>query len=134
MTTFARTSSFLRQVLWADALISGATGLLLLLGASFLAGLLDLPIELLRTAGLVLLPFVAYVVYVATRENPSRGAVWVVILVNILWVAASIGLLLSGWVAPNGLGIAFVVVQALAVGLFAELQVVGLRRAAPAMA
>lgn len=134
MTTFARPSSFLRQALLADAVISGAMGLLLLLGAGFLAGLLDLPMELLRTAGLVLLPFVAFVAYVATRENPARGAVWAVIVINALWVVASIGLLLSGWVAPNGLGITFVIVQALAVGLFAELQYVGLRRAAPAMA
>lgn len=81
-----------------------------------------------------MLPFVTFVAYVATRENTAPRAVWAVILVNALWVVASIGLLLSGWVAPNGLGITFVIVQALAVGLFAELQYVGLRRVAPAVA
>lgn len=128
MTTFVRSSSLLRQALLADAVISGAMGLLLLLGAGFLTGLLDLPVALLRYAGLLLLPFVAFVAYMATREPLDRTAVWCAILVNAFWVVASIGLLLSGWVAPNGLGIAFVIVQAVAVGIFAELQLVGLRR------
>jgi hypothetical protein len=81
-----------------------------------------------------LLPFVAYVAYVAGREQLVPATVWIVILVNALWVIASVGLLLSGWVTPNGLGMAFVVVQAVAVGLFAELQYIGLRRAAPTVA
>lgn len=51
---FFRVASFLQRVLLADALISGATGLVLLLGASFLAGLLELPEALLRSAGLLL--------------------------------------------------------------------------------
>jgi len=51
-----------------------------------------------------------------------------VILINALWVAASIVLLLSGWVAPNALGTVFVIVQALAVAVFADLQYLGVRR------
>jgi hypothetical protein len=128
MTAIVRPAPFLRQVLLLDAVVSGATGLLLLLGAGFLTGLLALPVELLRTAGLLLLPFVAFVAYIATRTPFSRAGVWAVIGVNALWVLTSIGLLLSGWVAPNGLGLAFIIAQALVVGLFAELQVVGLRR------
>ena len=42
--------------------------------------------------------------------------------------AGSIGLLVSGWVAPTALGYAFVIAQAIVVGVFAELQFVGLRR------
>lgn len=38
-----RSPLFLRRALLADALVSGATGLLLLLGAGLLAGLLELP-------------------------------------------------------------------------------------------
>lgn len=124
----SRISPFLRQILLVDALITGATGLLLLLGADFLATLLDLPIGLLRYAGLILLPFVAFVFYLAAREQVQRSAIWLVIGINILWVAASIALLLSGWATPNGLGIAFVIFQAVVVGVFAELQYVGLRR------
>ncbi|HEY0735948.1 MAG TPA: hypothetical protein VGD69_13630 [Herpetosiphonaceae bacterium] len=126
-------SPFLRRVLLADALVSGATGLLMLLGAGLLTDMLDLPAALLRTAGLILLPYALFVVYVATRSS-QRAAVWAVILINALWAVDSIVLLLSGWVAPNALGYAFVIVQALAVAVFAELQYIGVRRATATIA
>jgi hypothetical protein len=65
-------SPFLRRALLADALISGATGLLMLIGANVLASLLGLPEALLRYAGLVLLPYGSLVAYVATREQLRR--------------------------------------------------------------
>jgi hypothetical protein len=40
----------------------------------------------------------------------------------------------TGWVAPTWLGYAFVLVQAVVVALFAELQFFGLRRARLAIA
>jgi hypothetical protein len=125
---FSRHSPLLRQGLLADAVITGTTGLVMFFGASVLASLLELPAALLRYAGLALLPFVAYVAYGATRERVHRSAVWAVILLNALWVAASIVLLLSGWVAPNALGAVFVIVQALAVAVFADIQYLGVRR------
>jgi len=118
----------LRRVLLADALVSGATGLLMFGGAGFLASLLDLPQPLLSYAGLVLLPYGALVAWVGTRENLQRPAVWTVILANALWTVDSIVLLLSGWVAPNTLGYAFVIAQALVVALFAAMQYRGIRR------
>lgn len=134
MSSFTQPTALLRQALRLDAIISGAMGLLLIFGAGLLAGLLDLPVPLLRTAGLVLLPFVVYVAYVAGRVRLAPSHVWLVILINALWVLASVGLLLSGQVTPNGFGVAFVIVQAVAVGIFAELQYMGLRRRAPAVA
>lgn len=128
-----RISPFLRRVLLADTLVSGATGLLMLLGAGLLTDMLDLPTALLRTAGLILLPYALFVIYVATRSS-QPAAVWAVIVINALWAVDSIVLLLSGWVTPNALGYAFVLVQAVAVAVFAELQYVGLRRATPAIA
>jgi hypothetical protein len=123
-----RLSPFLQRALLADALISGATGLLMFLGAGFLTGLLALPEPLLRYAGLALLPFAAFVVFVATRERLNRMLVWDVIILNALWTIGSIVLLVSGWVAPNMLGAAFVIFQAVVVGVFAELQFIGVRR------
>jgi hypothetical protein len=125
-----RHPSFLRQVLLADAALSGATGLLMLLGAGWLAGLLGLPEALLRFAGLSLMPYVAYVVYVATRQPTSRAAIWSVIAANDLWAAASVALLLTGWVSPNALGIGFVLFQAAVVAGLGAVQYVGLRRLA----
>jgi hypothetical protein len=93
-----------------------------------------LPVPLMREAGLLLVPYVAFVAWVGTRETISRPAVHAIIVLNVLWVAASIGLLVSGWVAPTTPGYAFVIAQAIVVGAFAELQVMGLRRAQVATA
>jgi hypothetical protein len=122
----------LRFALLADAAASGATGLMMIAGAGLLDGLLGLPVALMREAGLLLVPYVAFVAYVGTRETISRPAVQATIAINVLWVAASIGLLMSGYVAPTVLGYAFVIFQAVVVGVFAELQLIGLRRTAAA--
>ncbi|MFZ1103800.1 MAG: hypothetical protein WAN86_13325, partial [Hyphomicrobiaceae bacterium] len=78
--------------------------------------------------GLVLLPYVAFVIYWAMREDVSRPAVWAIVVANGLWAVASALLLVSGWVAPTALGYAFVIGQAAVVALLGELQYVGLRR------
>jgi hypothetical protein len=57
-----------------------------------------------------------------------RLAVWAIIIINTLWALDSVALLLSGWVAPNALGYAFVVLQAVVVAVVAELQYTGMRR------
>jgi hypothetical protein len=119
---------FLRRGLLVDGVISGATGLLLLFGAGFLQELLGVPGTLLRTAGVILVPFAAALLYMATRQRLSPGAVRTVIVSNVLWVVASIGLLISGAITPSILGYGFIVMQAVAVGVFAEVQYVGLRR------
>jgi hypothetical protein len=97
-------SPFLRKALLLDAAASGVTALLLIAGAGLLDGLLGLPVALMREAGLILVPFVAFVAWVGTREEALRGAVWAIVAANALWVVASIGLLVSGWVAPTALG------------------------------
>ncbi|MGV3615726.1 MAG: hypothetical protein ACO1SV_10365 [Fimbriimonas sp.] len=119
----------LRRVLLADAVVSGAMGLLLIAGSGLLTGPLGLPEALLRGAGWLLLPFVAFVGYLATRDTLSRPGVWLVVIVNALWVVDSGVLLLAGWVQPTPLGYAFVAFQALAVAAFAGLQRAGLRQA-----
>ena len=124
-------STFLRNAILLDAAASGGTGLLLIAGAGLLDGLLGLPVALMREAGLVLVPYVAFVAWVGTRERVARGAVWAIIAANAAWTAASFALLLSGWVAPTALGYAFVIAQALVVALFGELQYTGLKRPQP---
>jgi hypothetical protein len=119
---------FLRYALLADAIASGATALLMIAGADLLTGLLSLPVALMREAGLVLIPYVALVATVGTRETIARPAVQAIIALNVMWVAGSALLLVSGWVAPTALGSAFVIAQAAAVAMFAELQFIGLRR------
>lgn len=119
---------FLRNVLLLDAVATGSTAVLAFGGASLLGPLLDIPSALLFWAGVALVPFVAMVFAVSRRQTVSRAMVVEIIAINVLWVVASFGLLVSGAVSPNLLGIAFVSAQAVAVALFAELQYVGLRR------
>src|ERR1700752_1520937 len=96
-----RQNTFLRYALLADAVASGATGLLMIAGAGLLEGLLGLPVALMREAGLLLVPYVALVAVVGTRAAISRPAVKAIIVLNALWVAGSALLLLSGYVAPT---------------------------------
>jgi hypothetical protein len=124
----SRPSSFLRLVLLADAAASGATGLLVLIGGSFLEGLLGVPATLLREAGLILLPYVAFVAYIGTRESLARPAIWAIIICNALWAGASVLLAMGQWIAPTTLGYAFVIGQAVIVALLAGLQYLGLQR------
>ena len=119
---------FLRRALVLDAVASGATALMMIAGAGLVEGLLGLPAALLRGAGIVLVPYVAFVIYTGTRETISLPAVWAIIVANALWAAASALLLVSGWVAPTALGTAFVIAQAVIVALLGELQYMGLRR------
>jgi len=121
-------TAFLRRVLVVDGTISGLTGVLMILGAGFLEAALGVPAVLLRYAGLSLIPFVAFVFYLATRDSVSRASVWTVIAANAAWVVASALLLVSGRIEPTALGYVFILGQAFAVAAFAEAQYVGLRK------
>ena len=101
----------------------------MLIGADLLSSMLNVPAELLRYAGASLIPFVGFLAYVAMRETLSRRSVWTVISLNIAWVFASVALLFVDELDPNRLGVAFILVQAVAVAIFAEMQYTGLRRA-----
>lgn len=131
MTSTVPVSTFLRRVLLADAVLSAATGAAMALGAGLLGPLLGLPVPMLQAAGAICLAWAAIVGACGTRTTLPRLAVLAVIGLNALWVLESIALLLSGWVAPSALGIAFVLFQAAVVAVLAELQFVGLRRLNP---
>jgi hypothetical protein len=121
-------SQFLRRALLADAIFSGIAAVLLTLDAGALAPLLDLPEVLLRETGLFLIAYTALVGWLGTRQTMPKILVAIVIAGNIAWTVASIVLLFSGAVTPNLLGEIFVAAQAIATGVFAELQYIGLRR------
>jgi hypothetical protein len=117
----------LRRLLLADAAISGITGLVMLSGAGILHEWFEVPAALIRYAGLALLPFAAMVLYFSRSHRLSSRRVWTVIVMNLAWVAASVLLLLSGWIDPNVIGVTFVLAQALAVAVLAEFQYATLR-------
>lgn len=122
---------FLRRVLMADAGVSAAVGALMAAGAGPLQRLTGLPASLLIPAGLALLPYAAYLVWIATRRALPRVAVWLPIALNVLWAFECSWVAFGGMFAPSGYGEAFLAVQVVTVLVFAELEFVGLRRAAP---
>lgn len=130
MTVFV--SPLLRRTLLIDAIVSGATGLLLVAGGGLVERLTALPHALLFYAGLALLPYAALVAALGTRRALPQALVWAVIGANLACAAASIALLFTGWIAPNGLGQAFVIAQAIVVAGFGEVQFLALRRPAAA--
>jgi hypothetical protein len=125
-------STFLSRALLADTIFSGVAAVALTLGAGALAPFLNLPEALLRESGLFLIAYTALVGWLATRSTVAKALVLLVIVGNVAWTLGSIALLFSGAVSPNLPGQVLVVAQAIATGVFAELQYIGLRKSAGA--
>src|ERR1043165_5756136 len=123
---------FLRRILALDSLSCLIMGLLMGLGAASLAPLFGLPEPLVRIAGLALLPLAAFIGWLASRPNPPRPLVWMVILGNLPWTAESFVAL--GQSQASALGTAFVSAQAVAVLGLAMLEYLGIRKASAAIA
>jgi hypothetical protein len=124
--TIMASTLFLRRILAMDSASCAIMGVAMSLAAPGLAPLLGLPEDLIRTAGLLLLPLAAFILWLASRPAPPPVLVWIVILGNLVWTAESFALL--GQMEPTPLGTAFVSIQALAVLGLAGLEYVGLRR------
>jgi hypothetical protein len=125
-------SLLLRRAIQIDAVVSGAMALLLTFAAGALATLLQLPEALLLESGLFLMAYVALIGWLGLRATMPKLLVLAVIIGNAAWTLGSIGLLFSSLVSPNLLGQLFVAAQAIAVGVFAELQFTGLRKSSAA--
>jgi len=122
-------SPSLRTLLYVDAATCGGMGVVLAIGSGLIADLARLPAELVFYTGLVLLPIAAFMAFVAARPVPPVAGVWLIVVGNVLWVAASGLLLVSGLISPNALGWAFVIAQALVVAVLARLEFGALRSA-----
>ena len=118
--------TFLRRILFADAVASPGSAALLIAAPAALAEATGLPKTLLFEAGLALVPFVLLLLALAVRPVTPGFGVKAVVAINVLWVIGSVAVL--AWAAPNALGYALVAAQAVAVGVLAELQVIGLKR------
>lgn len=129
MPNLIQPSSFLRRALVADALVSAALGAVMALGAVPLQSPLGIPSALLMPSGLALFPYAAYLLWLATRPSVPRAAVWVPIVLNVLWAAECLVFAFTASPAPTLFGEAFVASQVIAVLVFAELEYIGLRRA-----
>jgi hypothetical protein len=118
----------LRLSLGLDALATGAVGLLAVVGAPFLGSSLGTPATLLAPVGVFLLGYAAMIGIVGTRSHVRRAAVWVAVVLNLAWVVASVAIVAAGPFALTAPGAAIILVQAVAVAIFAEWQFFALRR------
>ena len=75
-------SLFLRRAILADAIFSGASAVLLTLGAGALAPLLELPEALLRETGLFLIAYATLVGWLGARQAMPKPLVVIVIAGN----------------------------------------------------
>ncbi len=114
--------TLLRDVMRFDAVVTGANGVAYLALAGPLEDLLGLSSPLLRGVGAFLVAFAAFVALAGTRSP------LVVIGGNIAWAAGSVVAAVAGWGSPETVGTVWIVLQAITVGAFAELGLIGLRR------
>jgi hypothetical protein len=122
----------IRFLLALDAACCLVGAVVLVAAAGMLAPRLALPEALLQGAGVVLLPWVAFLAWGASRERPAKATVLVVVGLNLAWALVSVGVLVVGWLTPNTLGVAVVVVQAAFGAGIAVLQARALPTAIPA--
>ena len=120
---------FLQRVLLFDAATCLITGMVMLAAGGTVERLLAIPAQVSTALAVVLPAFAAAVAWVGTRRHLLRAAVWAIVALNALWAVESMLALAFGWLEPNALGRAFIIGQAIAVAVIAELQFVGLRRA-----
>ena len=115
----------LTTALRLDVLASGGLGLLLLLLTGPAEDELGMPVGFTVAAALVMLGWAGFVARVSM--HPSRGLVQEVVALNLVYVAASVLVAVTGWVSLTDLGVAFVLVQGLAVLGLTVWQFAGLR-------
>lgn len=122
----------LKTILLLDAATCLLMGLLLATASGFVCSITALPQPLLFCAGLLLLPIGLFMAATAIWWLGSAAAVWLIIVGNVGWVIASLGLLMN--VTANGLGVVFVLAQALVVAVLAWVEYRALRAGQAALA
>ncbi|WP_405792158.1 hypothetical protein [Streptomyces sp. NBC_01506] len=124
----------LRLALRLDAVATGGVGAAALIGCAALDSALGLPVAFLAGIGAFLVLYALFVGRVSTASAPHRTAVRLVIGSNLAWFALSAVTAAAGWLDPTGLGTALIVAQAVAVLGFADVQLIGLRKARTSLA
>jgi len=126
-TIGADRGSLLLRAIRLDALMSGASGVVLAVGASALDGILGASTAFLVALGIFLLGYSGALLLLAREGAPALGAK-AVILGNALWAIASVVAVIAHWLTPTTAGTIVTLAQAAAVTLVADAQLIGLRR------
>lgn len=115
----------LRTALRLDALASGTLGVLLLALFDPAESELGMPVPLSIGLSVLLLGWAGFVTWVS--GHLARSWVTEVIALNVVYVLASLVFVSAGWADLTDLGVALVLVQALAVLGLTVAQAAGLR-------
>ncbi|MEU7836176.1 hypothetical protein [Nonomuraea sp. NPDC049129] len=126
--TLTDRARFLRLALASDAVVTGVNGLVYLAAAGPASDLLGPDAGLLRAIGVFLLAYGAAVGLLASRHVISPAATKAVIALNAVWTVGSVAAVVTGMTEFTTPGAVWAIGQALVVGVFAELQIMGLRR------
>jgi hypothetical protein len=124
-------SPTLRMALWTDAAVSGAAGALQLAGGDALAAAFGLPDLLSLASGVFLLGYAALLVAMARAPRLPAALLALVVFGNLGWALGCVGLPMADVLSPSSLGRAWLLLQALAVVVFAAWEGAGWR-ASPA--
>ena len=103
--------------LLVDAATTGLNGLAYVLAGTWLADWFGAPETLVRGIGLLLLVIAAGVTLLATRTPVPRRGVWALVVLNTVWVVASVDYAVMADLTR--LGTAWVLLQAVVVAAFA---------------
>lgn len=121
-------NDFLRRALQIDFGISLVCTFALIAASVPLAELAGLPHLLVLGTGLVFVPFLILLGWVLRRPTLPRQGVRMVIGLNLAWAVGTIIFLASGIVSPTVYGYVLIAGIGVAVAVFAEMEIVGLRR------
>jgi hypothetical protein len=123
-----RQITWLRNVLFVDALFCALGGIVFAVGATLLATLTGMSASFLAVIGVGLVVWATVPFMAARREPTSPSTVLLVVAVNVAWVIASVILLIADPFPLTTEGKWFVLIVADAVGVLAVLQFIGARR------
>ena len=126
--TTARPRPLLRTALKLDAVVTGANGAAVPRRRRPARRPAGPQRDAAARSGAFLLAFAAVVWLVGSRSEIPRGPVYAIVVGNAIWAADSLVAALAGWGDPTTAGTVWIVMQAVVVAAFAELQLAGLRR------
>lgn len=124
---FTVSRSTLRRVLWTDAASGLGMGLSHLLFADQLSAWTGIPPTWLLVSAVLLFGAMSLATWLAWRTSPPHAGVRLLAVVNFVWVAASVWLALGAGLQLTALGVGWVLLQAVAALVMAELEWVGSR-------
>lgn len=125
-------SRLLKLAFYADAAGTVTLAGLQLAVPSLLSEQLSLSTELLKETGIFMVGYTALLVCLANARRVWAAVVRFIAIGNVGWAAACLALAFTQLVSPSGLGVAYLAFQAVAVVLFAGLELAGLRASADA--